>query len=86
VVGKLGVQELEKAVALVGAGDDCELVAQDLEAVVPLLANEPAFAWCRCDKAIDGSAIGGSAGSDGEDGTVGQGNAGETDEQGCGRG
>lgn len=70
MVGELGVQELDKAVAFVGTSDDGELVTQDLEAVVPLLANEPTFAWWRRDETIDGSAISGRTGSDGDGGTV----------------
>jgi hypothetical protein len=59
VVGELGVEELNQAIGFVWSRDDRDLVAQNLEAVVPLLANEAAFARRGRDEAIDGSAVGG---------------------------
>ena len=45
MVGELGVEELDQAVAFFGRGKDGDLVAQNLHAVVPLLVDEAAFAW-----------------------------------------
>ena len=46
---------------------------------VPLLVDEPSFAGRRRDKTVDGSAIGGSAGSDGNDRAIGEGDTCEAD-------
>ena len=75
MVGELGVEELDKAVAFVGAGDNGQPVAEDLDAVVPLLVDEPSFAGRRRDETVDGSAVGGSAGGDGNDRAIGESDA-----------
>src|ERR1700733_2200590 len=81
MVGELGIEELEQAVALLGGCKYSELVAQDLDAVVPSLMDESAVTVRRSDEAIDGCAIGGSAGGDGEQGAVGEGDAGELNDR-----
>lgn len=45
VIGKLGVKQLGEAVALVRRGEEGELVAENLDAVVELLVKKSAFAW-----------------------------------------
>ena len=57
MVGELSIEELEQAVALFGGCKYGELVAQDLDAVVPLLMDETALTWGRSDKAIDGCSL-----------------------------
>lgn len=51
----MGVQKLDEAVAFVGAGDDGKSVVKDLKAVVPLLADEIAFAGWGGYEAVDGT-------------------------------
>jgi hypothetical protein len=82
MVGELSVEELGGAVAFVKAGDDGELVAEDLDSVVPPLVNETAFAGRRRDEAVDGGAVGGGASGNGKGRAVGEGDAGEADD-GC---
>jgi hypothetical protein len=54
MIWKLGVEKLDEAVAFLGTGDDGEFVVEDLDAVVPLQADETAFAGLRCDETEDG--------------------------------
>ncbi len=75
MIWQLGIEKLDESVAFVWAGDDGELVAQDLEAVVPLLVNEAAFARWRCDKTVDRGAVGRGACRDRKSRAIGEGNA-----------
>jgi hypothetical protein len=80
VIGKLGIEELDEAVAFVGTGDDGQPVTKDLEAAVPLLADQATFARWGCDETVDGSAVGGSAGVDEKGRAVGECDASEADD------
>ena len=82
MIRQLSVEKLDKTVAFVGPCDDGELVAEDLDSVVPPLVNETAFAGRRRDEAVDGGAVGGGARGDGKGRTVGEDDASEADD-GC---
>ena len=79
MVWKLGVEKLDEAVAFVGASDNGQLVAENLDAVVPLLVDEAAFAGRWCDETVDGGAIGGNTGSDRKGRAIHEDNTSETD-------
>jgi hypothetical protein len=81
VIGKLGVKKLDEAVALIGACNDGEFVAEDLKAVVPLLVNKATFAGRGGDQAEDRCAVGGGPGGDGYGGAVGESDAGEANDR-----
>jgi len=81
VIRELAVEKLDEAVGLIGAGNDGEFVAQDLEAVIPLLVDEPTLPWWGCNEAVDRGAVGRGAGGDGKGRAVGQSDAGEADDR-----
>lgn len=85
MIRELTVEKLDETVGLIGARNDGEFVAQDLDAVVPLLVDVAAFAWWRCNEAIDGGAVGRCAGGDGKGRAIGQRDAGEADDGGIER-
>ena len=80
MVGELGIEELDEAVFLVGTGEDGDAVAGELNAHVPILADEPTLARRRRDEAVDGSAIGCGAGGYWDGGAVGEDDGGEVND------
>src|SRR5665213_569181 len=79
MIGKLGVEKLGEAVALVGGSEEGELVAQHLDAVVELLMDEASLAGRRWDEAVDGRSVSGGSGDDGQGGSVVEQDSGEAD-------
>ena len=59
MVGNLGVDELNEAVRLIGAGKDRDIVAGDTEETVELPVNEASLGGRRRDRAKDGGTVGG---------------------------
>lgn len=80
MVWELGVEKLDEAVAFVGTGDDGQFVAENLNAIVPLLADEAAFTGRRRDETEDGGSVGSGTSSDGKGRAIGEGNTGEADD------
>ncbi len=74
------IEELQETVAFVWCGEDGDLVVEDLDAGVPLFADEATFARCGCYEAKDRSAVGGGAGRERERCSVGEDDLGEADD------
>ena len=72
MIGKLVVEELQQAVALVWRSEGGSLVLENLDAGVPLFPDKAALTWRWSNEAEEGSTVGGGAGGKGECGAVGE--------------
>ena len=80
MVGNLGVDELNEAVTLFGAGKDGDIAAGDAEETVELTVEEASLGGRRWDSAEDGGTVGGVFGGEGDGGSVGENEGGEVDD------
>lgn len=80
MVGKLSVKKLGEAVALIRCGEEGELVAENLNAIVELLMNEAALARRRSDEAINRRSVTCCSSGDGKGGSIAEQDCGEADD------